>query len=180
MSGRRDSSQPRLGFQLRFRTNAVGFRLVFPGPTPVLGFLESHHGTAVRSAALLRFPHRRVPPCLAQHATRQSPIAPRFPLKHSSFLLFPQPRRATPLRDPAASSVSHFLSAVSRFSERPVSHDVPAVSSLSSDKVCPQACCPSDGFSRRSRRRSSVSLTSFCCSCAIGSVLHGLILSRVL
>jgi hypothetical protein len=161
LSGRRDSSQPRLGFQLRFRTNAVGFRLVFPGPTPVLGFLESHHGTAVRSAALLRFPHRRVPPCLAQHATRQSPIAPRFPLKHSSFLLFPQPRRATPLRDPAASSVSHFLSAVSRFSERPVSHDVPAVSSLSSDKVCPQACCPSDGFSRRSRRRSSVSLTSF-------------------
>jgi hypothetical protein len=98
----------------------------------------------------------------------------------SSFLLRPQPRRATPLRDPAASSVSHFLSAVSRFSERPVSHDVPAVSSFSSDKVCPQARCPSDGFlSKISPPQFGLPL-QFCCLCAIGSILHGLVLSRVL
>jgi hypothetical protein len=151
------AATPRVSASHKCRRFSIGFSR----PTPALGFLESHHGTAVRSAALLRFPHRRVPRCLAQHATRRRPIAPRFPLKHSSFLLSSQPRRATPLRDPAASSVFLFVSAVSRFSECPVSHDVPAVSSFSSDKVCSQACCPSDGFSRRSRSRSSVSLTSF-------------------
>jgi hypothetical protein len=70
------------------------------------------------------------------------------------------------LGEPTTSPVFQFLSAMSRFLGCPVSHDVPAVSIFSSDKVRPQARCPSVGFSRRARRRSSVSTHQFCFLCA--------------